>query len=426
VRRLLVRLPRGCGLDALRIARDHNGTNISVLEALGEDEEPIDLVLIHVSNGGVGPLLEALDRLPNRGLSLVPDGVLTLRPPASEVPEQVRDVSERSPFEVYVSGLQSVGSWKGFLGYAVAAGIVVWLGLFTNTSYLLVAAMLIAPFAGPAMNAAIASARGDLMLLGRSVGRYLAALSVAIVTAGALSALFRQEVATEQMAATANISSAAIILPLAAGAAGALHLVQAQNSSLVSGAAVGMLVAASLSPPAGLVGMGVVIGEWEMVSSGLFLLGLQLVGINLSGMLVFRLFGLRAEGPRYARGRSWVVWVSLIITVLGLGAFALWQFGSTSPEYQRATVEQRVRGIVRESLDDYPEASLVEVSARFTRPEITGQQTLLVTIYAQRSVEGTLVDDELQARIRERVVQAILRGGFNVTPLVDVKVLSPP
>ena len=54
------------------------------------------------------------------------------------------------------------------------------------------------------------------------------------------------------------------------------------RSNLVSGAAVGILVAASLAPPAGLVGMAIAISRWDMVTSGLFVLLLQLVGINLN------------------------------------------------------------------------------------------------------------------------------------------------
>ncbi len=156
-----------------------------------------------------------------------------------------------------MAGLQSVGSWKGFLGYAAAAGVVVWIGLYTNTSYLLVAAMLIAPFAGPAMNLAIATARGDITLLKRSLIRYFSALLVTILVALALSLILRQEIPTNQMVQTSELSSVALLLPLAAGAAGALNLVQSQRSSLVSGASVGMLVAASLAPPAGLVDLGV-------------------------------------------------------------------------------------------------------------------------------------------------------------------------
>ncbi len=154
---------------------------------------------------------------------------MALKPPASEAAQQVKDVEHRSPIEVFLSGLQSVGSWKGFLGYAAAAGFVVWIGLFTNTSYLLVAAMLIAPFAGPAMNVAIATARGDRHLLQRSLLRYFAALAVTIVVAGALSLILQQEVTTSLMNATSTVSAVAVLLPLVAGAAGALNLGLNQN-----------------------------------------------------------------------------------------------------------------------------------------------------------------------------------------------------
>ncbi|MGB3613274.1 MAG: DUF389 domain-containing protein, partial [Elainellaceae cyanobacterium] len=72
------------------------------------------------------------------------------------------------------------------MSYAAIAGIVVWVGLYTNSSFLLTASMLIAPFAGPAMNVAIATARGDTALLWRSLLRYFSALAVCIVTSALL------------------------------------------------------------------------------------------------------------------------------------------------------------------------------------------------------------------------------------------------
>lgn len=89
------------------------------------------------------------------------------------------------------------------------------------------------------------------------------------------------------------------LLPLVAGAAGAITLVQSERSSLVSGTATGMLVAASLSPPAGIIGMSMAIGRWDMVVNGVFLLLLQLSGINLSAAILFCTFGLSTKGARY-------------------------------------------------------------------------------------------------------------------------------
>jgi hypothetical protein len=249
VRQLLVQVPRGHGSAVLDIATEHQGLNVAVFEASGTDGL-LAVAIVHVSNARVDGLLDALQALPDVRVTLLPRGVITLHPPPSAAPRQVTDVTHRSPVEIYLAGLQSVGSWRGFLGYAAAAGVVVWVGLDTKTVYLLTAAMLIAPFAGPAMNVALAAARGDILLLARGLVRYIAQLVVAIVIAGALSLALRQGAVTAQMVATANVSVVAVLLPLVAGAAGALTLVQSERNSLVSGTAVGVLVAASLVLPA--------------------------------------------------------------------------------------------------------------------------------------------------------------------------------
>jgi uncharacterized hydrophobic protein (TIGR00271 family) len=426
MRLLIVQVPQGNGEQVLDAAGKHNAVNSGRFESRNLHNDTIDQIILHLPNSQVGPFMESIGDLPDVHTSLLPSGVVPLRPPSTEMANQAVDVSNRSPFEIFISGLQSIGSWKGFLSYAAIAGVVVWLGMFTNTSYLLIAAMLIAPFAGPAMNAAIASARGDLNLLWHSVLRYFAALGVTIMTTGLLSLIFRQEVATQMMSDVANISSTALLLPLAAGAAGAVNLSQSERSSLVPGAAAGMLVAASLAPPAGLVGMGAVIGEWDMVSSGLFLLGLQLVGINLAGAIVFRLFGVRAEGPRLERGRSAVTWAAGAVALAGIAILLLVQFGAGSPDLQRSTIEQRARSTVLSTVNAHPDAEPVDVDVRFTRADISGQNTLLVELYIQPPEDSGASPDDLREDVTSQVQQAILAEDFTVTPLVAVTVVELP
>jgi uncharacterized hydrophobic protein (TIGR00271 family) len=335
------------------------------------------------------------------------------------------DVEERSPIEILLSGLQSVGSWQGFLGYAAVAGFVVWIGLYTNTSYLLVAAMLIAPFAGPAMNTAIATAWGDRHLLQRSIFRYFVALAVTIITTWLLSLILRQEIPTSLMLDNSQVSAVAVILPLAAGAAGALNLVQSERSSLVSGAATGMLVAASLAPPAGIIGMSSAVGRWDMVISGVFLLFLQLCGINLSAALLFRMFGLSAQGTRYQRGKKQVFFSALVITVIALAGLLTWQF-INSPNLQRSSLAQRANAELQQTIEQVGLAKLVESNVRFTRANIRGQDTLLCVIYVQRQPEVTASNAEIRDRLTQAIQTQLLKQDFNVTPLVDVNVLETP
>jgi len=423
MRQLIVQVPRGCGNDVLSIAQKHQGVNLAQMEAKNPDR-PLDMVFLYVSNRQVEHLLDDLEALPDTNITLLPSGVMALHPPSDQAAEQVTNVELRSPIEIFLSGLQSVGSWKGFLGYAAVAGVVVWIGLFTNTAYLLTAAMLIAPFAGPAMNFAIATARGDRKLLGRSVLRYFVALAVTILTTAALSLIFQQEVPTPQMIERSQISTVAVLLPLAAGAAGALNLVQSERSSLVSGAATGMLVAASLAPPAGVLGMSMAIGRWDLAVSGAFLLLLQLCGINLSAGLLFRVFGLTTKGVRYTRGKRAAFPLALSTTLLLLTGLLIWQ-QLNPPNLERASRTQRASADLQTVVQQVGIAELVEANVRFTRSNIPGQNTLLSVVYVQRSPDNPASAEEIRSQLTQ-VIQDRLSEEYNVTPLVDVNVLEPP
>ncbi|MBD2093493.1 DUF389 domain-containing protein [Microcoleus sp. FACHB-1515] len=424
MRQLLVQVPQGYGKTVLEVAKACDGTNLAQIEATGVDRS-IDLVFIHVSNGKVETLLNKLENIPDLSFTLLPTGIMALHPPAEAAADQVTNVEERSPIEIFLSGLQSTGSWKGFLSYAAIAGVVVWIGLYTNTVYLLVAAMLLAPFAGPAMNAALATARGDRQLLGRSIIRYFAALGVTIATTALLNWILQQQIPTSLMLESSQISTVSVLIPLAAGAAGALTLVQSDRSSLVSGAATGMLVAASLAPPAGIIGMAGAIGRWDLAVNGLFLLLLQLGGINLAAALVFRLFGLSTRGSRYQRGQRGVFPIAIGLSVIALTGLLIWQF-SNSPNLQRSSRAQRANAALQQVVEQNDSVQLVESNVRFTRANIQGQNTLLCVVYVQRQPEAMQTAEQIRADLTQAIQSRLLNQDFNATPLVDVIVLETP
>lgn len=396
----------------------HDGRAVRVWDLAG------DKVCAEVSltNRDIGEFLDDVDELGEVTITMAPQSVLTLVPGRDEAPQDLVDVEALSPHEVFLAGLQSVGSWTGFLGYAAVAGAVVWIGMLLNSIFLLIAAMLIAPFAGPAMNAALATATGDGRLLRRTVVRYGAAIAVVVAVVAGLHALFGADLPTNTMADTANVSSVAVLLPLVAGAAGALNLMQAERSSLVSGAATGVLVAAALAPPAGLVGMALVMGEWAMVGSGVFLLGLQLLGLNLSGAILFRLYGVGPGTARYERGRPAVSWAALTISVVGLAGLVAFQLAS-SLALQRSTVQTEVSSEITHLVDDDPDAELVQVEATFTRPEIPGQDTLLAVVHVQPT--AGVDPDALEDRLGPELSAAVSEQ-FDLTALVTVTAIPPP
>ena len=423
MRQLFVKVPEGQGEKVIDLAGRHAGVNLAVLPG-HEEQDEWDVVMVHMPNRQVAYFLEEIDTLAQAQITLIPRGVLPMTPPDAKVADEITDVSALSPVEIWLNALQSIGSWWSFLGYTVAAGIVVWAGMFTNSVYLLVAAMLIAPFAGPAMNTAIATSTGDVDLLWRSLLRYAVSILVMICTTVAVSIILQLRTASVTMVDVSEVSSMAVLLPLAAGAAGALNLALAERSSLVSGTAVGVLVAASLAPPAGLIGMAAAIGRWDMTLSAAFVLGLQLLAINLGGTVVLRLFGLNTSGTRYQRGSRRLFYASVATSLVLLGLLLAWQF--TSPvELQRSTITGRAVGVVEETLSQSELAELVEANLRFTRPSNSNQKTLLGIIYVRRGEGVSLSDAEIQSRLKQELSADLNRFDPEITPLLQVSVLSP-
>lgn len=424
----MIKVPQGQGAQVLQLAQQHDGRNITFLQA-ADDGDRRNIIIVNLPNRSVGNMLAGLEDLPDMEMTLLPHSIFPLSPPASKVPPYIKKVQPRSPIEVWLNAQQSIGSWSSFLGYTVAGSIIVWIAMFSNNLYLLVAAMLVSPFAGPAMNTAVATATGDKVLLRQSVLRYFLSLGVMVVACMILSLVLGLVTATSTMISVSEVSSVAVLLPLVAGAAGALNLVEAENSSLVAGTAVGILVAASLAPPAGLIGMALALQRWEMAINGAFLLLLQLVGINLAGTLVFRRYGLSPQGARFRRGSSGTFYASVAASIVVLIGLLAWQF-SSSPMLQRSTRAQRALPVAEQVISARGDVRLVEASFRFTRA--TGSkdapETLLGIIYVERVGEKqtAVTTQTLEHQIGQAIEQEILIQGFNVKPLVSVIVLDPP
>jgi uncharacterized hydrophobic protein (TIGR00271 family) len=425
MRQLFVKVPSGKGERVLELAGDHQGRNMVKWDGQQEDQA-WDVVMIFVNNRQVGPLVNSLGEIPEAQISLVPIGTIPMAPPDEKVQDSITNITQRSPMEIWLNGMMSIGAWKGFLGYTISGSLVVWIAMFTNSAFLLIAAMLIAPYAGPAMNLAIATATGDWTLLHRNLVRYFVSLGLTILITAAVSLILRQDVATSFMVDVSQVPAVVVLLPLVAGAAGAINLINADNNSLVSGTAAGVLVAASLAPPAALVGMASAVGRWDMVVNGVFLLIIQLIGINLAGSLLFRLYGqLKPSGSRYQHGKNWIAGVSYAVSLIILAGMLFWQF-SDPPHLQRQTRAQNAVSVVQDIIDESELASLIEANMRFTRPEQADQNTLLGIVYVERLPETHMNDEEISALLQHDIQQGLLARGFNVIPLIQVNVLDPP
>jgi uncharacterized hydrophobic protein (TIGR00271 family) len=418
MRQILVRTDRASGAAVMELLERQGAMNAYLVETVRPPDGVV--AVAHVPNGAVEAIVERVQQLEEHHITLLPLPAIVLKPPADEAPDEVTDVGLLSPLEVFLAGMQSVGAWRGFLGYATVAGVVVWIGLFTEVSFLLVAAMLIAPYAGPAMIAAMATSRGDGRLLARSLLRYAASLLVSMAVCLLLSVAMGQEIATTLMVSISELSSIEMLIPLSAGVAGALGLIQSERASLVSGAAIGLLVAVSLAPPAGVVGMAAAIGRWDLVQGAGFKLLLTIVGINVSGAVVFYLAGLRPKGTRYRRGKTGTAIAAFTAFALIAVGLVAWQL-IESPDLQHSTRAQRAAAEISRVVGDDTRVVLLESDVRFASAVEAERNTLLADILVRTVAPRT---SDLEAELGQTIRKA-LEDRFGVRPLVSVRFMEP-
>jgi uncharacterized membrane protein len=422
VRQILIQVPAGHGRRVFDLAAEHDAMNSAIIAA-EDHERRWDVVLLHLRNDLVDDLLSHLEDIPDLRVTLNTSGVLPLEAETVSPPVPAFDVTPRSPIEVFLNRVQSGGTWPAFLGYAAVAGAVVFVGLYEEVIYLLTAAMLVAPYAGPAVNTAIATASGEFGVLRRSLLRYVVSIATTAVVAGLLAVLAGQTLPTPLMVDVVSFSALTLLLPVGAGVGAGLFAVHSEDTSIVSGAAVGILVAAALAPPAGIAGMGLAIGRPDLAAQATFLLVGQLVGINLTAGVVFRLYGMSPRQPTFALGQPLVFPVSVALSVAIMAALFGLQL-LLGPALQRDTIAHRALEVIEATLDEDGALELVDSDLRTARYTVDPER-LVATIHVV-PMEGQDHSDELRERTVAILTERLAEAELGLDVLLDVVVVAPP
>ena len=231
--------------------------------------------------------------------------------PATEVsPPQIGRVSRE---ELYADVSDSAKLGRTFLTLTVLSALVAVIGLTRSSVAIIIGAMVIAPFLGPNVALALATALADLRLAARSLRVLSVGLLLAFAIAAVSGIVLRPEPSIPEIASRTSVSWGDFALAVASGAAGGLAYTTAAPTALV-----GVMVAVALLPPWVTFGMLLGAGHWAAATGALLLTVLNIVCLNLSGVLTFVLQGVRPAARREAKqARQWalialVVWVALL------------------------------------------------------------------------------------------------------------------
>ncbi len=213
---------------------------------------------------------------------------------------------------------QAKSPQQGFYILTGVAAVIVTLGLIIDSSPVVIGGMLIAPLFEPIMALSLAVVTGRVGLLRNT----LWALAKAVLGAVALAIIISffspfKSLPGEEILSRTNPNIIHLFIALFTGAAGAFAVISAR----VKDSLVGVLIAAALLPPLGVLGHSLVAVDL-VAASGAFLLFLtNLVVLVFTSTVFLLLFGFRPasadEGDQELLMRE-IRWSAALITLLAI------------------------------------------------------------------------------------------------------------
>lgn len=205
-----------------------------------------------------------------------------------------------------------------YILFVIFSAIVALIGLTTNNVAVIIGAMVIAPFLGPALAISFGAVTGSPELMKQAAKTLTAGLALAIAL-GFISGIAQPDMQPgAELLDRTEPGFGGIALALASGAAAVLSLTTGISSALV-----GVMVAVALLPPA--VAAGLFFGL-QMGNEGLgsmILLAINLAAVLLAAQTIFRLRGLGARGSQTIEVAKRSTRLTLYITLILLAALAV-------------------------------------------------------------------------------------------------------
>ena len=215
--------------------------------------------------------------------------------------------------ELYSDIVDSARMTPNYFAMVVASSVVAAIGLLKDDVAVIIGAMVIAPLLGPNVALAMATTLGDVKLAWNSLKVNAAGVGTALLPAVAIGFFLFPDDPTGQIASRSLASFLDLAVALAAGGAGALSFTLGVPAALV-----GVMVAVALMPPLVVTGMAIGAGDWHAAGGALLLTLVNVICVNLAGVITFLGLGIRPaswyKAARAAKATrvAIVLWISIL------------------------------------------------------------------------------------------------------------------
>lgn len=166
--------------------------------------------------------------------------------------------------------------------------LVALIGLLQDNIAVVIGAMVIAPFLGPNLAFAFGTSLGDRPLMLDAFKTGTVGVGFACLTAAAFGYFWPAVPVSQELIARTTIELDGVALAVASGVAGVLSLTSGLSMTLV-----GVMVAVAILPPAVTFGFMAGAGEFKLAYGALLMVSVNIVCVNLSGLMVFLAKGIK-------------------------------------------------------------------------------------------------------------------------------------
>jgi len=243
--------------------------------------------------------------------------------PAAGRPRR-RFLSSIAREELYADIVEAVEANRTFFSLIALSTVVAAIGLLRDNIAVIIGAMVLAPLMAPNVGLSLAFTLGDSELGRRSAKTLAAGVGLSLMLSSSIGLFWGGSPdSTMEIQSRTGVAYTDLILALVSGCAGVLAFTTGASSALI-----GVMVAVALLPP--LVASGLLLGSgyYAAASGALLLLMINIVCINLSGVLTFVAQGIRprtwweATEAKKAWRKALILWFTLFILLLFLIALS--------------------------------------------------------------------------------------------------------
>lgn len=185
---------------------------------------------------------------------------------------------------------QEVGISAGYFLMLTLANLIALSGLITNSTAVIIGAMLISPLMGPILSSGFAFITGDMRVGRRALRKITLSVAVTLAIAAFATYISPLKDVTSEILARTRPNLYDLSIAFLAGTAGAIALCTKRSIITI---VPGVAIATAVIPPLSVAGYGLGTGQFMIALGGFFLFFTNFVAIVVCTSIIFYIYGFR-------------------------------------------------------------------------------------------------------------------------------------